>query len=463
MSFHPFLKLISRFVLSLSFITLIYPDDVIAKTAKVKKVKVKKKKIADAAAVAPVVSEPPTAVMTSFQNVPVDVQVHAQFAYMIDDDTGDILLEKNADVPMQPASMTKIMTAYMVADKLQSGAIRGDQQFIVGKNGYQTEGSSMFLNIGDQVSVMDLLKGLIIQSGNDTSVTLAENISGSEAAFAREMTRKAASLGATHTNFVNASGLPHDQHVTTARDLALISHHVIHDQPEYYHIYGEKDFTYNHIKQDNRNPLLSKNMGCDGIKTGHTSASGYGMVASCKEDNRRLILVVHGLKNMQARADEAKTLMTWGMRTFMNKTIATSKEVMSTIAIRHGIQNTIGVSVAKDAIITVPRSFEKDVVVTINHPDQMIAPIQKGDQLGTITVKAPFYKQDKIFPLVAMTGVPKANFFVCFYQDFMNFFTKDAKQKPKEKGDVVREKKESADRSVPPSKAASNPSEKGKS
>lgn len=348
---------------------------------------------------------------TPFVGLPLDVDVIAREAYLIDYDTGSVLLEKNAEAPIHPSSMTKIMTAYLVIDKIKTGVIKKDSVFTVGKNGWRLEGSSMKLNINDQVKVEDLLKGLIIQSGNDASVTLAEHISGSEAAFATEMTRRAHEMGAKKTNFLNASGLPLPEHQTTAKDLAIISVHAIKDQQEYYPIYKEIDYTYGNIKQGNRNPLLYNNaIGCDGIKTGHTEIAGYGMVASCMQDGRRIILVINGLKSKQARADEARKLSIWGLRTFTNKTIATAQQAFGKISVTYGTTDHVN-AVARNAIlITVPKAFENELKTKIELTESIEAPVTSGMTLGKITVTCPAFKEPIIFDLIAETDVERAGF-----------------------------------------------------
>lgn len=372
---------------------------------------------------------------TSFDGMPIDVSVEAEQAYLMDHDTGAVLLEKNATQPMHPASMTKIMTAYIVSEKLKNGHIKPDQMFNVSKNGYKVEGSSMFLEIDKPVSVMDLLKGLVIQSGNDASVVLAENIAGSVEAFASEMTRTAQSFGLNNTNFKNASGLPHPEHLTTAKDLAIISQHVIRDHPEYYQMYKEKSFRYNNISQGNRNPLLYKNIHCDGIKTGHSTISGYGMVASCTEDNRRLILVINGLRNMQKRSDEAMKLMTWGFRSFTNKVLCPPNKVVTDIVVRHGVVDHVSGVVPKGINITVPRIFEKDVKVTMKIMDQIEAPIAINTVLGTVEVSIPSTKTLVTYDILAQNEVKKANFIVCIWRDFKEWIA-PSKEKLSVKSDI---------------------------
>jgi D-alanyl-D-alanine carboxypeptidase (penicillin-binding protein 5/6) len=368
--------------------------------------------------------ESATKATTPYAGLPLDVDVMAREAYLIDYDTGAVLLEKDAEKPMHPSSMTKIMTAYLVIDKIKSGVIKEDSVFTVSKNGWRAEGSSMFLNINDQVKVSDLLKGLIIQSGNDASVILAENISGSEAAFASEMTRRAYEMGAKQTNFLNASGLPLPQHTTTAKDLAIISTHAIKDQPEYYALYSEKEFSYGNIKQGNRNTLLSKNMGCDGIKTGHSQIAGYGIVASCTQNGRRVILVINGLKSMQARADEAIKLITWGLRTFTNKAVLTEQQLMGKVPVTFGAEDQVQVVAPKMLLVTLPKIFENNIKTTVELVKSIEAPIARGMPLGKITITSPTFKEPMVLDLVAQTDVPKASFIKRIGQKIASIFNR---------------------------------------
>jgi D-alanyl-D-alanine carboxypeptidase (penicillin-binding protein 5/6) len=360
---------------------------------------------------------------TSFKDVPVDVDVKAREAYMIDFDTGTVLLDKNASAPMHPSSMTKIMTAYLVVEKLKSGVIKKDQLFNVTQNAFQVEGSSMYLPINGQVTVMDLLKGLIIQSGNDASVALAENIAGSESAFAREMTRKAKELGATATNFVNTSGLPDPLHLTTAKDLAIISKHMIQEQQDYYGIYSEKEFEFNKIKQGNRNPLLYKNIGCDGIKTGHTSIAGYGLVASCVEGGRRLILVINGLNSQNSRSNEAQKLINWGMKSFINKTVIKGNTPLGVVPVKYGNLDFVEGELVKDYILTLPQADQEQVKIEIKLLDGVEAPIKKGSVVGHAFITSPVLMQPIQVELMSKMDVSRLSFFGRIWQDCLNMIS----------------------------------------
>lgn len=343
--------------------------------------------------------------------VPLDIEVLARQAILVDYQTGTVLLQKNAEMPMHPSSMTKIMTAYLTIEKIKDGAVTLETPLTVGPNGWRVEGSSMFLNIDTTVKVDDLLKGVIIQSGNDASIILAEGLCGTEAAFAAEMTRRAHEMGATHTTFKNATGLPHPEHLTTAKDLVTMAVHTIEDQPEFYHLYSEKNFMYGGINQGNRNPLLYKNIGCDGIKTGKTEIAGYGMVASCVQNGQRLILVINGLPSMQARSDEAVKLITWGMRTFENYPLFKAQQVIEQAPVLYGVQDSLPIIVEKDVLITVARSGRKDIKTEIKIDAPIQAPIQKGAVVGKVTVTSPVLPKPIEIPLIAAVSIEKAGIF----------------------------------------------------
>lgn len=344
--------------------------------------------------------------------LPLDIDVAAKQVYLMDAQTGAVLLDRDGDKLMHPSSMTKIMTAYVAFRKIRENAITPQTLVKVGHEGWRVEGSSMFLNINDEVSVQDLLRGLIIQSGNDASVILATHMAGSEAAFAMEMTRLAREIGAEQSTFINASGLPHENHQTTARDLATISLRLMRDFPEEYKIFGEKEFVYGNIKQGNRNPLLYDNIGClcDGVKTGHSSIAGYGMVASCLQDDQRLILVINGLPSMQARADEAKKIMTWGMRTFTNTLVFKAQELIASVPVWYGAEAHMPLTVEKDVRVTLPRMHALQAQVKIHHPSALQAPIYKGDAVGKIIITAPSLNSPIEVPLVSAITIETCGF-----------------------------------------------------
>lgn len=341
-----------------------------------------------------------------------DIIVEAKQAILIDAETGTVLLERQTHELMNPSSMTKIMTAYLVFERLKAGTLKSDTIFTVDKDAWRVEGSTMFLNLGDQVKVEDLLKGIVIQSGNDACVVLAKGLCGSEIAFANEMTRKAQELGAKNTKFTNSSGLPHPEHLTTVYDLAIIGQRLIKDFPEYYSLFSEKEFTYGGIKQGNRNPLLYNDQGmmCDGIKTGHTKVGGHGIIASCKKNNQRLILVINGLESVQDRADDARKIISWGMRTFSNVQFYKAEQPVVLLPVSYGNIKTLSLTVEKDILLTVLRHTQKDIKVHIEHPSVVRAPVTKGQELGKLLITIPEAEKPLEFPLIAAADIKKAGF-----------------------------------------------------
>jgi len=336
-------------------------------------------------------------------------EVIAKQVLLIDYATGVVLFEKNADELMYPSSMTKIMTSYMIFEKLKEGSLQMGMTFPVSERAWRMEGTRMFVPLNAMVSVEDLLKGIIIQSKNDACVVIAEGLCGSEECFANEMTQKAQEMGAQFTTFKNASGWPHPEHLTTARDLAIIAHRTLTDFPEFYSLFGLKEFIYNNIRQWNRNPLLYKNVGCDGIKTGHTDIGGYGIVASVVDSNRRLILVVNGLPSEQARANEVLKLMTWGLQTFKNTTLFKRGETVDFLPVWLGEYSLVHPTVSEDVVVTLPKNFQKGIKVDIKYDTPIMAPIAKDAVIGKLIVKLPSDYALEV-PLVASTSIGKASF-----------------------------------------------------
>lgn len=336
------------------------------------------------------------------------IEVNASQAYMVDFNTGVILIEKNADQQMIPSSMSKIMTAHLVFDRLKNKDIKLDDLLHVSKEAWEKGGSKMFVNVNTQVSVGDLLQGVIVQSGNDACIVLAEGLSGTEAAFAEELTRKAHEMGAKNTNFVNATGWPDEGHLTTARDLALIAQRTIRDYPdEYAQYYAQKEFTYNNIKQGNRNTLLYNNIGADGMKTGHTDKGGYGIIASARQGDRRIILVINGLPSSKARDQEATALMNWGFNYFKNYKIFGKGDVVDVADVWNGTEKSVSLVASRDVIFTLPRSLRKDLQVKVVYDSPLAAPLKAGDTVGTIEVTIPERGVEKI-PLLAAKDITTA-------------------------------------------------------
>lgn len=335
----------------------------------------------------------------------------AKQAIVVDYNTGFVLYEKNADERMAPSSMTKVMTTYLALDALDQGRITLDQTFNVSEKAWRTQGSRMFIDVGNDVRVEDLLRGVIVQSGNDATVALAEGLAGSEEAFAASMNQKAKELGMANTNFVNSHGLSEDNHYSTARDLSILAARSVSDHPKHYHYHAEKEFTYNNIKQANRNPLLFRNVGADGLKTGHTDAGGYGLIGTAINDKgRRVIVVVNGLESEKQRAEQSTQLITWALNAFDDVTLYKAGDVVDNAAVVLGKQAFVALTVEKEIRIPVPVSFRNDLKVDVVYSGPLQAPIKKGAVVGTLKVSIPRVKNFEV-PLVAASDVEEIGFF----------------------------------------------------
>ena len=319
------------------------------------------------------------------------IEIDAREYVLYDFSTWTVLEEHNGTESMPPSSMSKLMTAYMVFEAIHSGALSLDDEFMVSENAWKkggaaSGGSTMFLEPNTMVRVEDLLRGIIIQSGNDACIVVAENMAGSEEAFAMEMTERARELGLTGSNFMNATGLPDPNHYMTAEDLAVLARRIISDFPEYYSLYEETEFTYNEIKQFNRNPLLYRPGGADGLKTGHTDAAGYGLTASALRDGRRLVLVANGMKSTQARAEETAKLMDWGFRNFTNKDLFRAGEMVSDAEVWLGIDETIPLIIEEDVTVTIPRQAWRTLEVKAVYEGPIAAPVEQGATVAKLVV-----------------------------------------------------------------------------
>ncbi len=329
---------------------------------------------------------------------------------LIDLTTNTVLYEKDADLSVPPSSMTKLMTAYLAFEELKSGRILGETKFIASEKAWKKGGTKMFVPLGQAISITDLLRGIIVVSGNDASIVLAEGLSGSEEAFAELMTRRAHELGANQTNFVNATGWPDPNHYSTMRDLVLIARKTIENFPEYYSYYKELEFTYNNIRQMNRNPLLYNNTNCDGLKTGHTDAGGFGLVASAVQENRRIILAINGAASMKLRADDAKALLGWGFTYFASPKIFSAHQIIEQADVWIGRDKKVDLQVDHDLYVTLPRHRLKEMKVEIVYHNPLAAPLVAGQTVGKIVVTAPEMKAIEI-PLKTAQAVDKAGFF----------------------------------------------------
>ena len=317
------------------------------------------------------------------------IETQAEEAFLVDFQTGAVLLDKNGDLPMPPSSMSKMMTTYIVFERLQEKLLSLDDQFTVSEKAWRMGGSKMFVEIGNQVRVEDLLRGVIVQSGNDACIVLAEGIAGSEEAFAELMNEKAREIGLTSSHFTNATGWPDPNQRVTARDLATLAKGIIEDHPEYYHYYSEKEFTWHEIRQGNRNPLLYRNIGADGLKTGHTEEAGYGLTASAVQNDRRLILVVNGLPSMQARADESDRLLSWGFREFDNYALFKSGDVVDEAPVWLGEDETVPLVIPQDLKVTLPRNDRRGMQVAVVYDGPIPAPIPAGQEIARLRVTWP--------------------------------------------------------------------------
>ncbi|MRG73483.1 D-alanyl-D-alanine carboxypeptidase [Alphaproteobacteria bacterium HT1-32] len=333
----------------------------------------------------------------------------AKQAVMIDAETGAVLFEKNADELMPPSSMSKMMTVYMLFSKIREGSVSLDDNFPVSEKAWRKGGSKMFVEVDTRVKVSDLIRGIIIQSGNDASIVVAEALAGSEEAFARTATAKAREMGMSNTTLRNATGWPDPEHMTTARDLATLSLRTIKDFPELYKIYAERSFTYAGIRQGNRNPLLYRNMGADGLKTGHTEAAGYGLASTVERNGRRLVLVVNGLDSVKARGSESERLLEWGFREFANVSLFRSGDVVESAEVWLGDKKRVPLVIDEALTVTVPRNARKDMKVAVVYDGPVPAPIVAGDRVADLVISAPGL-EDRVIPLKAAETVNRLGF-----------------------------------------------------
>lgn len=318
-------------------------------------------------------------------------ETKAENAILMDYETGTYLFVKNHETMIAPASMSKLMTVYILLHKIKDGEISLEDTFTVSqkaweKGGAASGGSTMFLKIGQEVKVEDLLRGILIQSGNDACITVAENISGSEEEFASLMNETAEKLGLKNAHFENSTGLPHPEHKISAEDLALLARHIIKEFPEYYKIFSEKEFTYNGIKQGNRNPLLYTLNGADGLKTGHTDEAGFCLTASAKRGDRRLIEVVAGLSSNKERSEESESMMTWGFANFDNYKFFNKNQILATVPVWYGAVPNVDLVAPDDVVVTVKKSTKHKYGAKIDYDTPVKAPIFKGDKLGEIKI-----------------------------------------------------------------------------
>jgi serine-type D-Ala-D-Ala carboxypeptidase (penicillin-binding protein 5/6) len=333
------------------------------------------------------------------------VDTSARWVFGMDFDTGATLMEKDADDEMPPSSMTKLMTMYIVYSRLKEGRLKLDDQLPVSERAWRMQGSKMFVQIGSSVRVEDLVRGVIVQSGNDAAIVLAEAIGGSEEGFVELMNKTAQQLGLTHSQFANCTGWPDPNQHMSARDIAMLSAHIIREFPDYYHYDAEKTFKYNGIEQGNRNPMVQKGT-ADGLKTGHTDAGGYGLVVSSKRNNRRVILVLNGMATMHERAEESERLMDWMFFNFEDVTLYAAGDVIERVPVWLGSTHSVPMVAGKDLIVTMPRNWRQKAAVKVTYDSPLKAPVAKGDTVGHLTVTGDGVPQIDV-PLLAADDVSR--------------------------------------------------------
>ncbi|MBR2034103.1 MAG: D-alanyl-D-alanine carboxypeptidase [Alphaproteobacteria bacterium] len=343
------------------------------------------------------------------------LETKAKNLILMDFETGQYLYNKDADKMIPPASMSKLMTVYMIFSKLGDGSLSLDDTFTVSENAWRkggaaSGGSTMFLKIGDKVRVEDILKGIIIQSGNDACIVAAENLAGTEEDFSEELNKKAQEIGLTNSYFANATGLPHPDHRMSVEDLAKLSRRIISEYPQFYHLFSQKEFTYQNIRQGNRNPLLYSMPNADGLKTGHTEEAGYCLAASAKKGERRLIGVMTGLSSMKERSEEAEKIMGWGFREFDNYTLLKKDVKVADIPVWYGVETTVPMLISQDVVRTLKRNKSDKVKLVAVYDKPVKAPVKAGQQLGVVKVKLPG-QEDLEVPLIASKDVAKVGLF----------------------------------------------------
>lgn len=331
----------------------------------------------------------------------------AQYAFIMDYNTGTVLMDKLADQPMHPSSLTKIMTCYIVFAMLRTGRLKLDQLLPVSEKAWKMQGSKMFVPLNGQVSVQDLIQGVVIQSGNDACIVLAEGIAGSEQQFVSMMNEMAPKMGLRNSHFMNCTGWPDSNHLMSARDIALIAYHLIHDYPEYYHFFSEKEFTFNKITQGNRNVLVDKGL-ADGLKTGHTDAGGYGLCASSERNGRRVIMVVNGLTSMNIRAHESERLIEWSFNQFENVKLFNKGDIVEQAPVWMGAQETVPLVAGENLVLTLPVGMREKLKVTLDYNAPLSAPVMKGQNVeASLSVKNGGITAQ--VPIIAGETVEKAN------------------------------------------------------
>ena len=343
------------------------------------------------------------------------IDTDAETAIIIDADTGYVLYEKNSNKKTFPASMTKIMTSMIVFEKLSNGSLTLDDTFLVSEKAWrEREGSSMFVEVDKEIRVEDLLRGIIVQSGNDACIVVAENISGSEETFSILMNEMANDIGLDNTNFSNSTGMHSVKNYSTVSDIAKMSQYLINNYPEYYHLFSETEFEWSGIKQSNRNPMLYKDMGADGLKTGHLSVSGYGLAASAKNNERRLIVVGNGFSSSQKRSQGTARLLNWGFREYTNITLFSEMSEVGNLPLSMASEDMVSLTTNTDIIITVSKAKKDAIEIEIVPIENLSFPFKKGDVVAFLKVNIP--KADSQFiELVATKDIDEAGYISSFF------------------------------------------------
>lgn len=332
------------------------------------------------------------------------LETRATAALVVDQGTGTVLFSKDPDRPIPPASMSKLMTLNMLFEALKNGRVTLDTEFLVSQKAHEMGGSKMFVSAGNRVKISDLLRGIIVQSGNDACVVVAENLAGTEDEFARMMTLRAAQLGMINSNFANSTGWPDPEQRMSARDLVFLADRIINEFPEYYSIFGETSFTWAGITQENRNPLLSLGIGADGLKTGHTSEAGYGLVGSARQGNRRVIFMISGLDSVADRAEEAEKIANWAFRQFTQKTLLEGNKRVAEADVWLGKKPTVGLIAQNDIIGLIPYTTTDQVSMAVEYQGPLEAPISAGDEVAKLRVDVPAM-EPVFYPLYAEADV----------------------------------------------------------
>jgi D-alanyl-D-alanine carboxypeptidase (penicillin-binding protein 5/6) len=353
---------------------------------------------------------PPTPTPPKGMPIPAAPALSANSYILVDFNSGDVLVESSPDMRVEPASITKVMTSYVVFTELAAGNIKLTDMVSVSENAWRTGGSRMFIDPSMEVTIEQLVKGMVVQSGNDASVALAEHLAGTEEAFAGLMNHYATQLGMTNSHFMNATGLPHEDHYTTARDVATLSIALIKAFPEYYHWYSEKEFSFNNIRQHNRNNLLWRDPAVDGLKTGHTEAAGYCLAASAMRDGMRLVSVVLGSGSESSRINESQSLLNYGFRFFETIQLYKAGQELAQGRVWKGEVDQIRLGIRDELFVTIPRGRYEDLDARVEMRPELVAPIAEGEEVGQISIRL----EDAEIAnrgLIALEIVPEAGFF----------------------------------------------------